>query len=109
MSNQTDSSIVSQQPTRPVESASASTACQTNDSKFCYVVTGVVLGVVALIALAATLLVFGALGYMGTLASSGYDYGDVYVDPHDGYAWGDLDDAWSGYKGFGAPDGDTWT
>ena len=45
---------------RPViESASASTAPQENSSNFAYILTGAVLGVIALLLLALTLLIFG--------------------------------------------------
>lgn len=87
MNNYTDTRQPDHLAARPVESASASTACQTNDSKFCYVLTGTVLGLVALLAIAITLLVFGAIGYMGTLSSSGYDYDDVYNMPYGGHTY----------------------
>lgn len=43
---------------RPVESASASTACQTNGSAFAYIVTAAVMGVAALLAAAVALLFY---------------------------------------------------
>lgn len=42
-----------------IESASASTAPQENSSNFAYILTGAVLGVIALLLLALTLLIFG--------------------------------------------------
>ncbi len=44
---------------RVIESASASTAPQENSSNFAYILTGAVLGVIALLLLALTLLIFG--------------------------------------------------
>lgn len=43
---------------RPIESASASTACQTNGSAFAYIVTAAVMGVAALLAAAVALLFY---------------------------------------------------
>ena len=41
-----------------IQSASASTECQTNDSKFAYVLTASILGVIALLVIAIVLLIF---------------------------------------------------
>ncbi len=54
-------------PTRPIESASASTVPQTNSSNFAYVLTGVALGIVSLLAIAFALLLFGVVGDGGQL------------------------------------------
>lgn len=43
---------------RVIESASASTACQTTSSKFAYILTASVLGITALLAIALTFLAF---------------------------------------------------
>lgn len=76
-------------PERPVvESASASTACQTNTSKFAYILTGSVLGVLALIAVAITLLAFAVID---TTISS-YDNG--YFDNWDEDWNDDWDEDW---------------
>lgn len=53
-----------------IQSASASTECQTNDSKFAYVLTASILGVIALLVIAIVLLVF-AIGI-----------NQVSIDPH---------------------------
>lgn len=46
---------------RPIESASASTACQTNGSAFAYIVTAAVMGVAALLAAAIALLFYSVI------------------------------------------------
>lgn len=53
-----------------IQSASASTECQTNDSKFAYVLTASLLGVIALLVIAIVLLIF-AIGI-----------NQVSIDPH---------------------------
>lgn len=53
-----------------IQSASASTECQTNDSKFAYVLTASILGVIALLVIAVVLLIF-AIGIS-----------QVDIDPH---------------------------
>ncbi len=91
-------------PVQPnvIESASASTACQTSSSKFAYILTGSVLGVIILLAVAVTLLVFSVL-QVGLDASSGhyYDYGysDQYyydyqdeLDQFEEDLWNDLEE-----------------
>lgn len=91
-------------PVQPnvIESASASTACQTSDSKFAYILTGSVLGVIILLAVAVTLLVFSVL-QVGLDASSAhyydnghsdqyhYDYQDEF-DQFEEDLWGDLEE-----------------
>lgn len=91
---------------KPIESASASTACQTTDSKFAYIVTGVVLGVIAMLALA-----FSLLLYLGIAAAvdSAYDYDSYYYDDYgwDGY-YDDYDDYGWDLDGWGVSDSGTW-
>lgn len=59
-----------------IESASASTACQTNDSKFAYVLSAAVLGGGAILLALATLLAFTINSGL-TTNIGGYDlYGD---------------------------------
>lgn len=69
---------------RPVESASASTLPQTNSSRFAYILTASVLGLITLLALAITLLLYTAFStyYFSTDVPS-YLYEE---DDHD--AWG---------------------
>ena len=76
------SQIEPQQPV--IESASASTACQTNNSKFAYILTGGVLGVLALLAIAITLLAYAVID----TSLRSYEYG-YYDDTYD-----DWDDSW---------------
>lgn len=78
---------------RVIESASASTACQTNTSKFAYALTAGVLGVIALIAIGVTLLLFAAFATMNT-SGSGYRMDDGY---RDGLDWDEDDYGWSDY------------
>lgn len=81
----TDTAVaVAAGPQTPIESASASTACQTNSSKFAYVLTFSVLGVIALVLIAIGLLFF--------MAYTSYDsyYTDAYSSPH--YSWGYNED-----------------
>lgn len=90
---------------RVIESASASTACQTCDSKFAYILTGSVLGVIALIALGLTLLIFAAIAssYERTSSNDWYGYSDGYGYDERGYDGDDYDDfddfGWSDYLG----------
>lgn len=59
---------------RPIESASASTACQTNQSNFAYILTAAVLGFIALLGIAITLFVFAAFGWsLGATGMLGTD------------------------------------
>lgn len=93
------------QPSEPVapqvESASAGSACQTTKSKFAYVLTGVVLGLTAALAIAITLLCFAMMGVVANRPSAytgyGNDYGNDYGNSQD---YGDGWDDWS--------DGDDW-
>lgn len=99
-------------PSTPViESASASTACQTNSSKFAYIVTGIVLGIVLLLGTGiAALVVLGvdasytyndrdSLALDGTGGYDGFDdygYGHGYDDwDNFGHDW---EDDWYGYE-----------
>lgn len=72
-----------------VESASASTACQTSSSKFAYILTGSVLGLLTLLALAITFLAVSVLQATVDLVADGnpdqyyYDYG--FDDDFDDY------------------------
>lgn len=82
------------QPTpRVIESASASTACQTNNSKFAYALTAGVLGVIALVAVGITLLLFTAFATMSS-SSSISRMSEDYYRYHD---WDDDDYGWSDY------------
>ena len=75
-------------PVQPniIESASASTACQTSNSKFAYILTGSVLGIITLLALAITLLVFSVLQMsLDAAGSAYYDLSDHYERDYDGY------------------------
>lgn len=51
---------------RPIESASGSTACQTNDSKFAYILTAGVLGLGCLVLVAIALLLYSVFTAKGT-------------------------------------------
>ena len=76
-----------------IESASASTACQTCDSKFAYILTASVLGVIALVAAGLMLLLITAFATMSTSdGTSRMDEG--YHRYHD---WDDDDFGWSEY------------
>lgn len=88
-----------------IESASASTACQTSPSRFAYIVTASVLGIVALLALAFIMLIF-------TAASTGLEAGfysihsssDIFEQEDDGFnydVWGTQRTEWDG----GCPSG----
>lgn len=72
-------------PARAIESASASTASQTNSSNFAYIATGIVLGVITLLAVAFTLLIFGAVGT--AINSSFSDSFDASSYGIDDYEW----------------------
>ena len=65
--------------TRPIESASASTVPQTNSSNFAYILTGVALGIVSLLAIAFALLLFGAVG-TAVNSSYAYDYDPSFYE-----------------------------
>lgn len=73
-----DTNAIESMSERPaeIESASAGTACQTTGSNFAYIVTAATLGVIALFAIACTLLAYGVLGsyeyYAGTPAPEAY-------------------------------------
>ena len=106
-----------------IESATASTACQTNGSNFSYILTGSVLGVVVVVAAAVLVLLF-SLASSGTSAYSfegqddGYGYDDGYTDDPGGSD--DMDgggsDSLDGSEGlggngsddYGYEDGDTF-
>ena len=80
-------------PTTPpaIESATASTACQTNASNFSYILTGCILGVVALVAGAVVVLVF-AIASSNAGSYSQYGLGDglgLNLDLGDGLGLGD--------------------
>lgn len=68
-----------------IESASASTACQTSSSKFAYILTGSVLGILTLLALALTLLIFSITRTaVDSYESSSWDTEHFdYPDGHD--------------------------
>ena len=113
----TDTDTTAPAPTGPavIESATASTACQTNSSNFSYILTGSVLGVVVLVAAAVLVLLF-AIASSGTSAYSfggqddGYGYEDGYTDDLGGSD--DLDDSdglgGNGSDDHGYEDGDTF-
>lgn len=82
---------------RLVESASASTACQTSSSKFAYTLTGITLGVLCMLAVAVALLLYSAFAaalvdrpYIAHPRTSyyDYDYDDYYYDDDDYYDFG---------------------
>ena len=67
-----------------IESASASTACQTSTSKFAYILTGSVLGILTLLALGLTFLVFSVFQATADMAYYYDDYDDdAYYDDYD--------------------------
>lgn len=65
-------------PVRAIESASASTACQTNTSKFAYALTAGFLGLIMLIALAIGMLVISIV----SMGISTYGYHDEMIGYH---------------------------
>lgn len=74
---------------RPIESASASTACQTSSSKFAYILTFGVLGLIAAFLIAIVLLFFTAVTTYNDydaieLDSWSYDYEPHYYRYHEG-------------------------
>ena len=76
-------------PPRPIESASASTACQTSSSKFAYILTFGVLGLIAAFLIAIVLLFFTAMTTYNNydvieLDSWSYDYEPHYDRYHEG-------------------------
>lgn len=77
---------------RAIESASASTACQTNSSAFCYVVTGACLGVLTLVTLAIALLAMSALTSITTDVVISNLYGDAAPGDKPEWSW---DETWS--------------
>lgn len=82
-------------PQPPIESASASTACQTNSSHFAYALTAGVLGVASLLLIAICLLVFTAFA--------------TYTDSVDIEVYGmDLDDRLFDDDAFGPYGHDDW-
>lgn len=103
-----------------IESASASTACQTSSSKTPYLITGITLGVITLIiAGIAALVVLGVDAYEQSNSSSYYELYPDFDDlgrhyGHDGWddsghGWDDdwdnyWDDYWDdAYAGAGSP------
>lgn len=109
--NDTNGAVQASEPAAPqVESASAGSACQTTNSKFAYVLTGVVLGLTAALAIAITLLCFAVMGAVAnqpSAASNGYgDYGNGYGNNSQDYGdgwddWGDDGDWGMGGNGYG--------
>lgn len=93
--NNTTGDPMAQAP-RAIESASASTACQTNGSKFAYVLTAGVLGIVSLLLIAIALLIYSVFTETGSYQS----YRSSYVDEP---TYGMYDDDWYDY---GDGDGD---
>lgn len=73
---------------RAVESASASTACQTNDSKFAYILTAGVLGVLALLAVAVALFIFAVAS---TSINTWHDSAETWYDYQPDDLFGDED------------------
>ena len=89
----TSSNLAPTDGPQPVESASASTACQTNSSRFAYVLTFGILGVISLIIIAISLLLFAAFTTYTTEAQNidvySWDY-ESGADSHeyfDDYGW----------------------
>lgn len=70
--NETNNPNTASRNQRPIESASASTLPQTNPSRFAYVLTASVLGLITLLVLAITLLLYTAFStyYLSTDAPS---------------------------------------
>lgn len=92
----TASAQVSVRP-RDIESASASTACQTTDSKFAYFLTAGILGVLALVALGITLLVFAAVATWDAASGDRTQDGQDYYRYEDGYGQGESpEEDWYG-------------
>lgn len=89
-----------------IESASASTACQTNDSKFAYLLAGGVLGVIALLATALVLLVFAAFATVDTWSDSkAYTWDGEPTYGYEGNPYGELEDELDRYlrdRGYGS-------
>ena len=71
-----DTDLVSRQPV--IESASASTANQANDSNFAYILTGCVLGGLAVFTIAFLWLAFGV---MQSAVTAPYMYCLLYTSP----------------------------
>ncbi len=96
--NATDNQYQTTSSPRPIESASATTQPQSNSSRFAYILTASVLGLITLLVLAITLLLYTAFStyYLSTDVPS-YLYEDEGRD-----AWGpqwddegiDLDDGY---------------
>ncbi len=72
---------------RPIESASASTACQTSQSNIAYILTAAVLGFIALLGIAITLFVFAAFGWSlgatGMLGAPVAERAQLHAPAHD--------------------------
>lgn len=74
-----------------IESASASTECQTNNSKFAYILTAGVLGTISVLAVAFVLLLFAAVSAWDSSSSS-----HAWDAPDYGFS-DELPDGWSRY------------
>ena len=86
------------QPTpRVIESASASTACQTCDSKFAYALTAGVLGFITVIVVGIVLLFFTAVTAMSASNGTREMENSYYGRDFDDFDWDDEDYGWSGY------------
>ena len=82
---------------RVIESAAASTACQTCDSKFAYALTAGVLGFITVIVVGIVLLLFAAFASMST-SNRGFEMENGYYGRgYEGDGWDDDDYGWSGY------------
>lgn len=82
--NATNSQYQTTPTQRPIESASASTQPQTNPSRFAYILTACVLGLITLLVLAITLLLYTAFStyYLST------DVPDYLYEEESPDAWG---------------------
>ncbi len=94
--NASSVAIAPEGPDRPVESASASTACQTNGSRFAYIVTLSALGVASLVLIAIALLFYTVF----TTAYDQYGTSGAYVWDYDGDFGGDPFDEYYGFDGY---------
>ena len=91
----TNTGSAAPQTERAIESASASTACQTNGSKFAYALTAGVLGLACLLLIAIALLIYSVF----TATESYQSYSNSYIDEP---SFGMHDDDWYDYDdGYG--------
>ncbi len=107
----TTAAEITQNPEPPViESASASTACQTNSSKTPYVITGVTLIVIMLIAAGLAALVVLGVGAAYSYSDTGAAYSNsLSLDDDDFGDYFDFDDLHGyGHDGYGYHDGYGW-